>query len=141
MPSDPGAGTHLRAGSETTPTCPASAVLQGDRIAFQLSCCPHPAGGLVCLGFPRTLPASCLAAGTPEGLGSPWAVRARNWVHLQCDGGERRADFTPSVYSGSRPPSPSVQPLSPDGETQNHKLGRSNLLRGVFHGSPMTPGV
>lgn len=74
MPSDPGAGTHPRAGSETTPTCPASAVPHGDRMAFWLSCCPHPARGLVCLGFPRPLPASRPATSTPEVPGTPRAV-------------------------------------------------------------------
>lgn len=99
-----------------------------------------------------------------QGTGVPWflqaaaykphccwcARRAREPLGCTCTAlgctprvtGVREGQISPlSVYGGGHPPSPSMQPLSPDGETQNHKLGRSNLLPGTSCGSLMKPGM
>lgn len=54
-------------------------------------------------------------------------------VHPQCNSAEGKG----RVHSHR----PSMEPLSPDGETQNHKLGCSSLLPGTSRGSLMKPGI
>lgn len=128
MLSGPGAGTHLQAGSKTTPTCPASAVPQGDRTAFWL---PGPATAptLPEEGYALVSPGCCLQTALPlphmKGQGAPGLYMHSVGVHPV-----RQRQISPhrSIVAAALP-APALT------GKQNHELGQSNLLPGPSLGA------